>query len=544
MRTGSDATAGLCLLVLTLIVTAGTAVSADDPASRAGSKRPNIVLILADDLGWSDLGCYGGEIATPHLDKLASKGLQYTQFYNTARCWPTRAALMTGFYPQQVGMDPIAKTPFPENLPLLPHRLREQNYRSYHSGKWHIFRAARVVKDGGFDHSYWLRDHSRSFTPQRHIFDDQPLPVVEPGSGYYSSTAIADFAIQFLEEHTERYSEQPFFLYLAFDAPHFPLHAPADDIAGYADRYLEGWDRLREERVAKIRELGLTDSSPAEREPGVFAHWSMSEEELRTQIDPDETGRAVAWQKLSEGEQQFQATKMAIHAAMVDRMDQEVGRVVDQVRGMGNGGLSNTLFIFLSDNGASAEIINRGDRHDRSASPGSAGSYLCLGPGFSTASNTPWRRHKSWVHEGGVSTPLIVSWPTGITAAGELRTAHGHCIDLFETIVDIAGCPETGPPSQGLPMRHGESLVTTFDEDVRLTREEIYFRHGGHRALRVGDWKVLSDRDSETWSLFDLSNDRAEQHDLAAEHPELTQRMVARWESLDTDFEQDRARVD
>ena len=502
---------------------------------------PNILVIVADDLGYSDLGCYGAEISTPNLDRLAEGGLRFTEFYNTARCWPTRAALMTGYYPQQVRMDP-PRGRSPEWTRTIPQLLRPRGYRSYHAGKWHIAGVPAPCADGGFDRSYRLEDHDRNFNPQRLLEDDRPLPPVQPNSGYYTATAFADRLIAYLKEHSEHHASQPFFAYLAFTTPHFPLHAPPEDIARYRDRYLAGWDAIRAERFHRQRQFGLLNCSLSPPEPDLRAPSGAPGVEKK--VGPGEVAYALAWDGLNQEQQRFQATKMAIHAAMVDRLDRETGRVLDQLKTMG--AFENTIIFFLSDNGASAEILVRGDGHDSSEPPGSAGSYLCLGPGWSTASNTPFRRHKIWVHEGGVSTPLIVHWPNGIAGKGELRSAVGHVVDLAPTILEAAGLDhEARLP--GAPPFPGRSLVSALAARPTSDRAEprtLFFHHEGNRALRVGDWKIVSARiDGEAWSLYDLATDRAESIDLAAKHPDRVREMAASWQALQDRFVRDARQV-
>ena len=502
--------------------------------SVAAPARPNILLILADDMGYSDVGCYGGEIATPNLDGLAKNGLRFTQFYNTARCWPTRAALMTGYYPQQIRMDP-PQGRSPDWTRTLPQLLKPLGYRSYHSGKWHIAGIPKTCADGGFDHSYRLEDHDRNFNPKNLLEDDQKLPPVPPNSGYYTATAFADHAIRCLKEHAAKYAGQPFFSYLAFTTPHFPLQAPPEDIARYRDKYLAGWEVIRAERYQRQKQLGLLDCALSPPEPQLCA--PSGKAGVETNIGPGEVAYALPWDSLTQEQQRFQATKMAIHAAMVDRIDQEVGRVLAQVKAMA--ALDNTIVLFLSDNGASAEILLRGDGHDPAAAPGSAGSFLCLGPGWSTVANTPFRRHKIWVHEGGISTPLIVQWPQGIAAHGELRQDAGHVIDVLPTLLEVAGAKSDSRPA-GAPPLPGRSLVPAFAKDGAVKRDSVFWHHEGNRALRVGDWKLVSARnDADVWRLYHLATDRAESTDLARQQPGRVSEMAARWQQLEAEFRRD-----
>ena len=497
--------------------------------------RPNVLLILADDLGYSDLHCYGSEIETPNLDSLAASGLRYTQFYNTARCWPTRAALLTGYYAQQVRRDTVdgvksgGQGVRPKWARLLPDMLRPLGYRSYHSGKWHI--DGRPLA-GGFDRSYLLQDEGRYFSPRIHFDDDRKLAPVEPDAEYYSTSAMADYAIRFLKEHSEKHANQPFFQYLAFTTPHFPLHALPEDIAKYRETYLDGWELAREQRRKRQKELGITTAelSEVERDLGPPYHFP----DALAKLGPGEVNRPLPWDELTEEQRKFQATKMAIHAAMIDRMDREIGRVLDQLRAMK--AFENTLIIFLSDNGASAEIMVRGDGHDPSAEPGSAETHLCLGPGWSTVANTPLRRHKTWVHEGGIATPLVVHWPKGIQQRGEIRHTPGHVIDLVPTILEAAGGKRLDTwEGTEVPEPPGISLVQTFVRDRPVVGRELWWSHEGNRAVRVGDWKLVAAK-GDPWELYDLSIDRAESNNIAQQHPNKVRQLEERWQAGNDEF--------
>ena len=496
----------------------------------ATPQKPNVLIFLADDMGYSDAGCYGGEIATPNLDKLAANGLRFTQFYNTARCWPSRACIMTGYYAQAVrrdGMQGIAGGGAgvrPKWARLLPELLKPLGYRSYHSGKWHLDGPQLA---GGFDRSYCLEDHNHNFNPKNHLEDDVKLPPVAPDSGYYTTTAIAEHAIKYLKEHAEKHSGQPFFGYVAFTVPHFPLQAPAGDIARYRDTYRKGWDATREERWQRMKTMGIVNCalSPLEREVGPPYYFPDAFEKL----GPGEVRFPLPWGELNDRQHEFQAAKMAVHAAMVDRMDREIGRVLDQLKAMG--ALDNTVIFFLSDNGASAEIMVRGDGHDPAAAPGSAGSYLCLGPGWSSSSNAPLRRHKTWVHEGGISTPLIVQWPAGISARGELRHNPGHITDLAPTILELAGgvWPQMFD-SQPVPPPHGRSLASAFARDGAVKHDSLWWLHEDNRALRAGDWKLVSAaKQGGQWELYDLARDRCESNNLAAAMPGKVRELEQLW---------------
>jgi arylsulfatase len=503
-------------------------------AAYASTSKPNILIIVADDAGFSDLGCYGGEIHTPNLDGLAANGLRFTQFYNTSRCWSTRAAILTGYYAQQVGMDP-PRGHFPPWTRLLPHYLKPLGYRCYHSGKWHVFNAPRVCADGGFDHSYELVDHDNYFAPSRHRLDDRPLPPVDSRAGYYSTVAIADHAIGWLKEHAEKHRDKPFFTYLAFTAPHFPIQALPKDIARYKDTYAEGWEKTRARRYQRQREMGLINCKLASPEPKVIPPKSRAA--YLKLLGSGETLYAVPWKTLSAEQKQLQAQKEAIHAAMIDRLDQEVGRVIKQLKAMG--AYDNTIIFFLSDNGAGAGIMVRGKGHDRHAAPGSEHTFLCLGPGGSTVSNTPFRRHKTWMHEGGISTPLIVHWPGKITARGEFRHSVGHVVDLLPTLLELTGSTfsprwrgATAPP---LP---GRSLAAALARDAAVPRDYVFFSHRGNRALRVGDWKIVSATiDGGKWELYNLARDRSETNNLAVKEPHRVKVMSERWHLLAARFD-------
>ena len=483
----------LCIALVSL--TTGLLVALEKPAFSADRlPSPNVVIILADDLGYSDLGCYGGEIETPNLDRLAAGGIRFTQFYNTARCWPSRAAILTGYYAQQVRRDDIPGMPSagsrgvrPGWAKLLPEILGPVGYRAYHSGKWHV---DGLPLKNGFDRSYSMNDHDRYFSPKDHTEDDKPLPAVEPGTSYYVTTAIADHAVKCLRDHAEHHADKPFFQYLCFTSPHFPLHGVAEDIDKYRDRYLAGWDAMRARRYARQREIGLIHCELAPRAEKTAPRWNPSEEELQRRVGPGEIGRAVAWTELSEEQKRHQATKMAIHAAMVDRMDRDIGRVIDQLAAMKK--LDNTIIFFLSDNGASAEQIIRGEGHDPSAPLGSAKSYLGLGPGWSTMSNTPFRWHKSWVHEGGISTPLIVHWPQGISEKGRLSHVPGHVIDLTPTILDVTHTERLKSwKNKPVPTPPGTSLAPAFVKGGTISHDDLWWFHDGNRAIRMGDMSKL-----------------------------------------------------
>ncbi len=493
--------------------------------------RPNVLLIVADDLGFSDIGCYGGEIATPNLDALAAGGLRFGQFYNTARCWPSRAAILTGYYAQQVRRDTVPGVKSgtqgvrPAWAPLLPARLRSLGYRSYHSGKWHM---DGKPMQNGFDRSYSLDDHDRHFAPRAHSEDGVALPPVAPGSGYYTSTAIADHAVRCLAGHAEKHRGVPFFSFVAFTAPHFPLQAPAEDIARYQGRYLDGWDAMRDTRWQRMRRMGIGGSALAPVERLLGPPYAFPE--AVQALGPAEVDRPLRWVDLSTAQRDFQARKMAVHAAMVDRMDREIGRILEQVRVMG--AAEDTLVLFLSDNGASAEMMVRGDGHDRDEECGTGATFLSLGPGWSSLANTPFRRHKTWVHEGGISTPLIARWPKGIASRGAVRQTPGHVIDLVPTILALArggSASSASATAAGAPAFPGMSLVPLFARDGAVRRDALWWCHEENRAFRSGDWKIVASGVDSPWELYDLRSDRSETRDLAATRPALVRELAERW---------------
>ncbi|WP_145029795.1 arylsulfatase [Caulifigura coniformis] len=519
------------LAVICLLLFAPLASAQSDQKQPA---RPNVVFILADDLGYSDIGCYGGEIDTPNLDGLAANGIRFTQFYNTARCWPTRGALLSGYYAQQIHRDALPEVPGGGNgvrqewARLLPELLAPAGYRSYHSGKWHV--DGPVLKSG-FVRSLDMRNQGNFFSSAGNSIDDVPVPKSDD-AGYYATIATADHAIDCLKEHSSKHAGTPFFHYLAFIAPHFPLHALPEDIAKYRDRYLAGWEAMREARYAKQRSLELvhTPLSKLEQDVGPPYHFPEALEKL----GPGEVNRPLPWDSLTDEQRRFQATKMAIHAAMVDRMDHEIGRVIAQLKAMG--AFENTLIFFASDNGASAEIMVRNGGHDPTASPGSAATYLCLGPGFSSACNTPHRRHKTWVHEGGISTPLIAHWPAGIQSKGELRATPGHVVDIVPTVLELAGVAPTREwKGEALPPAPGKSLVPAFAADVTVKRDSLWWLHEGNRAVRVGDWKLVAAK-GDAWALYDLKTDRAEQNDLSKAMPDKVRELEQVWQKQTDEF--------
>ena len=474
--------------------------------------RPNVVVIMADDLGFSDIGCYGSEIATPHLDRLAADGLRFTQFYNAGRCCPTRAALLTGLYSHQAGVGHMVQD---RGLPgyqgylndrcvTVAEALRPAGYATFLAGKWHVGEdRPHWPCDRGFDRSYALVSGGTNYfrlDPGRKLARDDQL--IEPDDGWYVTDAISDHAATFIAEHDPQ--QGPFFLYVAYTAPHWPLHALPEDIARYRERYREGWDALRRERRQQMIELGLID-----------AQWPLAPRDRA----------APAWEELSPADQDAYALKMAVYAAQIDRMDQGIGRIVDQLRQRGVE--EETLIMFLADNGGCAEDIDRGAP---GVPPGEADSFLSYGLPWANASNTPFRRFKHFVHEGGIASPLIVRWP-GVVPPGAIAHEPAHVIDVMATCLDVSGAEyPTIRNGQPIPPLEGKSLRPNFAEGPRVGHDAIYWEHEGNRAVRQGDWKLVS-RFPGDWELYDLRTDRTELNDLAEQHPEKVAELKALYEA-------------
>ena len=528
----------LCFFVLSMPLQSGTIFAAENTSV----PRPNIVLILADDLGYSDLGCYGGEIKTPNLDSLAAGGIRFKQFYNNTRCCPTRAALNTGLYPHQAGMGGMdGYAPHIRGYEgFLTNRcvttaevLKASGYRTYMVGKWHMnVQSGPIMR--GFDEFYGLhRGHSASFFNRdayERLPEGRPTREYQPDK-FYSTDAFTDYALDFLAESRKPDADgkrPPFFLYIAHTAPHFPLHAPKEEIDKYADTYLKGWDVLREERYARQRALGVIDEHiPLTPRSYVPKNGSSEKSGWVDKENP-------AWDSIDADRRADLVRRMAIFAAMVDRMDQNIGRVVDDLKK--NGDLDNTLILFLSDNGACAEWIPWGFNDDPPFTGealeqmGLVGSYLTTGSGWANASNTPWRLYKHYIHEGGIRAPMIAHWPKGIARKGEFEPSVGHIIDFMPTFIELASAKypteRNGRPI--LPME-GRSLVPAFQGRPDTPRT-LAWEHEGNRGIREGDMKLVWVNYRRTWELYDLSTDPAEMNDLAERQPETVAKMSEAWE--------------
>ena len=498
-----------------------------NPATAA---PPNVVVILADDMGFSDLGCYGSEIETPNLDRLAHGGLRFTQGYNTARCWPTRGALLTGYYAQSIRRDSMPgvqggnRTGRPAWARLLPELLAPAGYRSYHSGKWHV--DGEPLKQG-FVHSLRIEGGQNDY------FDPAGVTVdgeqIEGDDAFYVTTAVGDHAAACLKEHARQHAGTPFFSYVAFTAPHFPLQAPPELIEKYRARYQAGWDVVQQARYERLVQRGIVAAPLAPMERDLGPPYAFPD--AIKQLGPGEVNRPLPWDELTPEQQAFQATKMAIHAAMIDAVDQAVGVVIKQLEAMN--ALDDTLILFLSDNGGSAEIMVRGKGHDRSLPAGSSGTYLCLGPGWSSCANTPFRRHKTWVHEGGIATSWIAHWPKGIPSRRALREQPVHVIDVVPTVLELAGIEPAAEHAGGpVPPLQGRSFADCLRNPVAPPpHETLWWCHDGHRAVRQGDWKLVAAK-RKPWELYDLSQDRTEQQDLAAAQPARVKQLEQAWQAI------------
>lgn len=519
--------------------------------------RPNIVIILSDDMGFSDLGCYGSEIRTPNLDQLAANGLRFTQFYNTARCCPTRASLLTGLYPHQAGVGHMMEDKgfdgyrgnLNRNCVTIGEVVRTAGYATYAVGKWHVTR--EIKPEGpkfnwplqrGFDRFYGTIHGGGSYYDPNTLVHDNTMisPFADPDyrpKQFYYTDAIAEHAARFVADHRRRQSGKPFFMYVAFTAAHWPMQAPEEDVARYRGRYDQGYAPIRQARYERMKKLGLIDPQ-----------WPLSPQ-------------AGEWDKVEN--KAWEARCMEVYAAMVDRLDQGIGRIVGELKRTGE--LDNTLLLFLQDNGGCAEELGRTARgqfttrpdqppfapmppealqpdmipkqtrngypfiQGQGVMPGPDGTFIAYGRGWANVSNTPFREYKHWVHEGGISTPLIAHWPAAIRRRGALESQPGHLIDLMATCVDVAGAryPATVQGGQIKPME-GRSLVPAF-QGRTIQREAIYWEHEGNRAVRVGNWKLVAKGASGPWELYDMKHDRTEAQDLADREPERVREMAALW---------------
>ena len=505
-------------------------------------ERPNIVLILADDLGYSDLGCFGSEIETPRLDKLARQGLRMTQLYNAARCCSTRASLLTGLYPHQAGVGAMSVDNHkPGYRGFLTDRgvcvasvLRDAGYQTFMTGKWHLRgkgNAACIPTNHGFEEffghfkayaSYYREDLFERLPDGRKKREYNP-------DGFYATDAITDYALEFIE--ASKSVEKPFFLYVAYNAPHFPLQAPAKEIRKGIATYRKGWDKIRASRIQKMKDLGLVSQRTVLSKRG-----HVTAVPNRNADSPYYDRDIPAWDGLSAERQEDLATRMATYAAMVRIMDGNVGRIVDCLEKQGC--KDNTLIVFLSDNGACAEWdpygfdnnpypanrLYRGEEVEQMGGPRTFHSY---GTGWANACNTPFRLYKHYNHEGGISSPTIVAWPRGISRQGDVNRTPTHVVDLAPTFLQLARA-EYPNDSPRLASLAGRSLLSVWQGKPQKTRA-LFFEHEGNRAVRRGNWKLVWINYLKHWELYDIDKDRTESHDRADEFPEIVSELEQLW---------------
>jgi arylsulfatase A-like enzyme len=507
-------------------------------------RPPNIVLILNDDMGYSDIGCYGGEIDTPNLDALAAGGIRFSSFYNTARCSPSRASLLTGLHPHQTGIGILTYDSGPEGYAgnlnqrcvTIPEALKAKQYRAYMSGKWHVSSNLKQPTDSwpmqrGFDAFFGTIIGAGSFydpntltrgnTSVEHEAKDDP--------SFFYTDAISDEAVGFIRQHRAEHPDRPFFQYVAYTAPHWPLHAHPEDIAKYRGRFDAGWDALRKARLDRLVAAGLLDPK-----------WRL------TDRDPTQP----AWDEADE--KAWRLRCMEVYAAQVDRMDQGIGRILEALRDTDQ--FDDTLVIFLADNGGCAEdipedvtidelvdklmIARRTTRsgepvhfgNDTSRMPGAEDTYQSYGKAWANLSNAPFRLYKHFIHEGGISTPLICHWPRGIPDQGAVRHTPGYLPDIMATILDVTGAPYPAErQGQAVAPLEGHSLAPAFAADL-AARPPMFWEHEGNAAVRIGDWKLVR-RHPGPWELYDMTADRTELHDVAAAHPGRVADMAAQYEA-------------
>ncbi|MBY0524207.1 MAG: arylsulfatase [Gemmataceae bacterium] len=482
-------------------------------------------------MGFSDLGCYGSEIATPNIDRLAENGVRFTQFYNAARCCPTRASLLTGLYPHQAGVGhmvedrgfPAYRGELNDRCVTIAEALRPAGYRTWMSGKWHVA-PSTGKKDHwpvnrGFDQFFGLIGSVRSYYDPPTLTRD--ITPIQADKDFYLTDAITDNALTYLTDQGKK--PEPFFLYVAYTAPHWPMHALPEDIQKYKGKYKQGWDELRKKRHQKMIELGLVDK-----------RWPLTPRDAES----------PAWADARDKDWQDQ--RMAVYAAMIDRMDQGVGKIMGKLKELGKE--KNTLVLFLSDNGGCAEAIpadwrgkmfpskTRDGRdtkvgNDPAVLPGPADVFQSYGPAWANASNTPFRLYKHWVHEGGIATPLIASWPATI-AKPAITHQPGHLIDIMATCLDVAGAEYPKKhKDQAIAPLEGKSLLPIFQGKTRQGHDALFWEHEGNRAVRQGKWKLVS-RHPDAWELYDLEADRTELTNLSAKNPDLVKELAgkyARW---------------
>ena len=508
----------------------------------AAPERPNIVLILADDLGYSDLGCFGSEIETPCLDQLSLQGVRMTQLYNTARCCSTRASLLTGLYPHQAGVGAMSvdngkpgyRGFLTERAVCVANLLKETGYQTFMTGKWHLRGSGNqdcIPTKHGFDEffghfkayaSYYRSDLFERMPPgrrKRHYEPDE----------FYATDAITDHAVEFIENAQSKKS--PFFLYVAYNAPHFPLQAPREEIRKGMATYRKGWDEIREERLRHMKDLGLVA-----QDTGLSGRGHVTAVPERNADSPYYDRDIPSWEELSGARKEDLATRMATYAAMVRIMDGNIGRIVDSLEK--HGCKEDTLIVFLSDNGACAEWdpfgfddnpypANRlyvGDDLEKMGGPRTFHSY---GTGWANACNSPFRLYKHYNHEGGISSPTIVCWPRVLKRQGEVDRTPSHVIDLVPTFLELANAEYPRNSPHVMPLA-GESLLSVW-QGVPKHGRTLFFEHEGNRAVRRGKWKLVWINYQKRWELYDIETDRTEANDRALDFPDLVSELETLW---------------
>lgn len=514
-------------LILTVLVTVFCLVSCSVSTNRvaaADASRPNIIIVLVDDMGFSDLGCYGGEIETPNIDKLAAGGLRFTQFYNSGRCCPTRASLMTGLHPHQVGIGHMTAPPnqplgfegpyqgyLNQNCATIAQVLQKAGYHTLMTGKWHLGSDRRECwpLQRGFDRYFGgISGAFNYFKPE----GDRGLTLgndaVEAEEGFYATDAFTDVACDYISE-ASRADDQPFFLYLAYNAPHWPLNSKWEEFQKYKGRYAGGWEALMKSRLQKQIALGLF-AEGIEPAPHVGPRWDSLSKEKREDLD----------------------SIMAAYAGCIDSIDQNIGKLTEHLDSLGK--LDNTVIFFLSDNGACQEggTLGKGSAEMvKNPPPGTAG--VRTGLAWANACNTPFRLYKHFVHEGGACTPMIASWPAAITAErqGDFVRQFAYLPDFMATCVDLAGAEYP----DNIPTCPGVSIVPQLKgSDGPVHDEAIFWEHEGNAAMRAGNWKLVREY-QKPWELYNIAEDRTEMNDLAKSEKKRLTEMVAAWTEWATD---------
>ena len=512
--------------------------------SALGADKPNIVLFLVDDLGYSDLGSYGGEMQTPHIDGLAYNGLRMTQLYNSARCCPTRASLMTGLHPHKTGVGfmtadngkPGYRGFLNDNCVTSATILKQAGYKTYLAGKWHLRGKAGLhctPTNRGFDEFYGpFHDYADFYKPE--IYHRLPegrakLPIAD--EDFYATDAITDYALHFMDD--ARQEKKPFYLYLAYNAPHFPLQAPKKLVDKYIKTYEKGWDKLRGERFERMQKMGILPENITLSEKGIVPKVPNRNK------DSKYYGKQIPeWDSIDSARQKDLVRRMATFAAMVDSVDQNVGRVIEDLKK--NDEFDNTIIFFLSDNGACAEWDPYG--FDNNPYPnnrlyegkdldliGGKDTFHSYGTGWANFCNTPFTSYKHYTYEGGISSPMIIHYPQVLKNAGQIDRSANHVMDIPATIVELAGAtyPKTFKGKEIYPMQ-GRSLMPVL-KGQKTKNRTLYFEHEGNRAVRDGKWKAVWTNYSKSWKLFNIDNDRSETADLAALYPEIVSRLNKQW---------------